>query len=158
MPARDSTSKKASDANSTSSPQPDITFYLDKCLGRNVIAAALRSQGYAVELHTDHFPEDEDDHIWLPQVGEKGWIILTKDNHIHRNQIEIAALLKSNTATFALRAKSATGQDMAMAFVKALPSIQRFLDKFEIPFIATVTMTGHISILCTLADLMKRID
>lgn len=141
----------------TSRLQPEITFFLDNCLGRYVVSDALRNEGYEVELHTDHFAEDAPDTEWLPEVGKRGWIILTKDNHIHRNQIEIAALLKSATASFVLRAKKATGAQMAEAYVKALPSIHRFLQKFDKPFVATVTPAGSVSILYPLSKLVKHI-
>ena len=118
----------------------------------------MRLQGFPVELHTDHFEQDAPDTEWLPIVGERGWTVLTKDNHIHRNQIEIVALLKSGAATFVLRAKKATGIEMADAFVTALPSIKRFLNKFDKPFVATITPSGSVTMLCTLANLIKRVD
>ena len=123
-----------------------------------MVADALRLHHYRVELHTDHFDQNALDKDWLPEVGRRGWIVLTKDNHIHRNQIEIVALLKSGTATFVLRAKKATGTEMADAFVAALPSIERFLKKFDKPFVATITPSGAVSILCTLSDLIKKVD
>ena len=118
----------------------------------------MRLSGYHVELHTDHFDEDAPDPEWLPEVGQRGWIVFTKDNHIHINQIEIVALLKSGTAAFVLRANKATGNEMAKAFVAALPSIERFLKKFDKPFVATVTLSGTVNILCTLSDLIKKVD
>ena len=118
----------------------------------------MRLSGYHVELHTDHFDEDAPDPEWLPEVGQRGWIVFTKDNHIHRNQVEIVALLKSGTAAFVLRANKATGNEMAKAFVAALPSIERFLKKFDKPFVATVTLSGTVNILCTLSDLIKKVD
>ncbi|MGH7140929.1 MAG: hypothetical protein ACREHD_34800 [Pirellulales bacterium] len=51
---------------------------MDKCLGRKVIAGALRAAGEQVELLTDHFESDTPDSHWLRAVGERGWIILTK--------------------------------------------------------------------------------
>ena len=47
---------------------------------------------------------------------------------------------------------------MADAFVTALPSIKRFLNKFDKPFVATITPSGSVTILCTLANLIKKVD
>ena len=155
---RGSTSKKRSGANSNLEPPPDQpVFYLDKCLGRRVVAQALRAAGARVELHTDHFAEDAPDEEWLPAVGQKGWLILTKDSKLLTNQLEVIALLKSGTATFALRAADMTGEDMARSFVTALPQMLRFRAKFQPPFLANVTRSGRVSIYATFHDLIRKV-
>lgn len=107
---------------------------------------------------TDHFEADAPDSEWLRAVGERGWIILTKDRHIRSNQVEIVELMASGTACFTLSSANATGDDMAQAFVKAMPVMKRFLTKFRPPFVATVTLSGAVSMLYTHADLIKRVE
>jgi cytosine/adenosine deaminase-related metal-dependent hydrolase len=111
-----------------------------------------------VELLTDHFEPDAPDSEWLRAVGERRWLILTKDRHIRSNQIEIVELMASGTACFTLTSANATGEDMAHAFVAALPVMKRFMAKFAPPFIATVSLSGAVSMLFTHSSLIKKID
>src|SRR5437867_7865170 len=54
--------KKRSVANSDSPKPPDeLTFFLDRQLGRYKMAGALRNAGLNVEIHDDHFPQNAQD-------------------------------------------------------------------------------------------------
>ncbi|MGD9855283.1 MAG: hypothetical protein AB7U20_10070 [Planctomycetaceae bacterium] len=130
MAARRSKSKRASAANSESPSQPDVpVLFLDKCLGRYAVASALRAIGCQVEIHEDHFDHDAEDSEWLPEVGKRGWVILTKDKEITRNYIELCALLKSGAPSFVLKAQDMTGPQMAETFCKSLPQIRGCIKK-----------------------------
>lgn len=52
-------------------------FFLDRNLGRSVVAEALREAGAHVEVHNEHFAQDERDDVWLDAVGARGWIVVT---------------------------------------------------------------------------------
>ena len=106
---------------------------------------------------TESDPEP-DDSQWLAEVGRRGWVILSKDQRIHQRQIEIAALLSSGAASFILTSAGTSGTDNAIAFTRAMPTIRQFLDKFERPFVATVTGAGVVKMLLTFADLIKKIE
>jgi hypothetical protein len=61
------TSKKRSAASSRSkqpSPPPPPLF-VDRSLGRIIIATALRAHGAEVHTHDEHFPENARDEEWL---------------------------------------------------------------------------------------------
>ena len=126
-------------------------------MGRAIVAEALRAAGAEVEIHVDHFRDDFPDEDWLPVVGQRGWIVLTKDRHIRSNQVEIAALLASGAASFVLTAANLTGPAMAEAFVRARPDMRRFLQKFPPPFVATVSSAGKVTMLYTFSELIKRV-
>jgi hypothetical protein len=158
MAARDRKSKKRSVASSLSKPPEPPVFFLDRCLGRIIVAEALRTAGAHVEIHADHFEDDCPDANWLPAVGQRRWVVLTKDRHLRSNQVEIAALLASGTASFVLTAASLTGAAMASAFAQALPSMLRFLEKFEVPFVATISASGKVRMLYTFSGLIKRVQ
>ena len=59
-------------------------------------------EGLAVEIHDEHFPRDEDDSVWLSAVGERGWVVLTKDQRLRYRPLEIAALRSSGARVFIL--------------------------------------------------------
>ena len=60
--------------------------------GRKAVADALHKTGAKVEVHDDHFPVGALDVEWLPIVGERGWLILTKDGAIGRRLLEQMAV------------------------------------------------------------------
>jgi PIN like domain len=72
------------------------TYFIDRSLGGNLVAAALNAKITAdesVETHDRLFPQDTDDDVWLGHVGEKGWIALSKDDAIiHRNAPALVAI------------------------------------------------------------------
>jgi hypothetical protein len=132
-------------------------FFLDRCLGRNVIADALLAQGFRIERHDDHFPQDQSDDEWLPKVGAKGWIVLTRDKNFDKNRLELRALYNSGTASFVLTGAQMTGQQMAATFLSAMPTMLRFLKKFHRPFVARITRTGRVRIHLTSSGIIGKL-
>jgi len=122
-----------------------------------VVADALRAAGERVEIMEDHFANDVDDTVWVPEVGKRGWIILSKDKALRHNSLEQIALLKSNTHSFILTSADQAGPQMANAFVTALPDMMRLIQKFPPPFVGTVTPTGRVNVFVTHAQLLAAI-
>jgi len=75
-----------------------LTFFLDHQIGRYVVAEALRAASVHVEVHLDHFPGDKPDLEWIPEVGKRDWVLITKDQGIRRNPLERAAYEAALTA------------------------------------------------------------
>ncbi|MCD8487684.1 MAG: hypothetical protein LRZ84_13365 [Desertifilum sp.] len=98
-------------------------FYIDRCLGRQV-ASTLSQAGLTVIYHDDEFPQNALDIEWLPQVGERGWIVLTKDAKIGKNAIERLAVTCANIRLFTLGRQNLTGDEMAEIFLKASVPMQ----------------------------------
>ncbi len=140
-------SKKRSGANSPSK-QPDApVFFLDRSLGKKRVANALRQAGATLHIHDDHFSPDAKDENWLTEAGQRGWIVLTKDHRIRYRHVERLALMRAGVATFILTSGDLQGEEMAQIFVKALPRITRFLEKYDKPFIAKIAKDGSVSLL-----------
>src|SRR6478609_2522541 len=125
-------SRKRSDASYHSKQPHDLVFFTDKMLGLFTVPNALRAIGERVECKTDHFDQDADDTVWVPEVGRRGWIILSADENLKHNHIEIVALLKSNTHSFLLTS-GFTGPEMANAFVTAMPDIKGIISSIPPP-------------------------
>lgn len=77
----------------------------------------------------------------------KGWVILTKDKRIRRNELEKKTLESTGAAAFILTAGEITGQEMATAFVAALPKIRQLVGKYTRPLICTVRADGTVTVL-----------
>jgi len=124
----------------------EIVLFVDRCLGRIEVAAALRAAGARVETHDAHFPITCDDDEWLPKVGALGWIVLTKDKYIRRRPRERRALEDAKVVAFVLTANRLNGKEMANAFVVALPRIRKVWANYTRPVLATVARSGAITI------------
>ena len=76
---------------SSKQPHSEPVLFLDRNLGKHVIAEALRSAGICVEVHDDHLPIDAPDEDWIALAGRKGWIVLTKDKNIRYRHAQLAS-------------------------------------------------------------------
>ena len=140
MGARRKKSKKPSGTRAEQLLEQTV-FFVDYCLGRQV-GEALRGAGLSVELHLDHFKENEPDLGWFPVVGDNGWVVLTKDKAIRRKPLEREAVLAAGIRMFTLPSGNMRGQDMAAAFLDNMPKMARFLKNHNHPFIAVVSQSG----------------
>ncbi|MEO8903099.1 MAG: hypothetical protein ABI488_13570 [Polyangiaceae bacterium] len=127
-------------------PEP-YTFFVDRALGSKAIPEALRAQGFRVEAHDDHFDQKTKDVEWLTAIGARRWVILTKDSHIRRNEVEKKALLDAGVAAFMLGNANLSGLVMAGVFAKAMPRMQNVLRRYAPPIIATVGTDAGVSVL-----------
>jgi predicted nuclease of predicted toxin-antitoxin system len=134
--------KKQSDAK----PPDGTVFFIDRSLGKEPIRTELINAGLVVEIHDDHFVRDEEDRVWLRTVGERGWVVLTKDQRLRYRPLEIAALRASKARVFVLIAGNLRGIEIAAVFLTALPQISKILHSLPGPFIGRVTQVGHVKI------------
>ena len=56
--------------------------------------------GHRVVVHDDEFEPDARDVDWLEAVGERGWVVLTKDNNIRYRAVEFQALTAAKVRAF----------------------------------------------------------
>ena len=144
MAAAGKKSKKPSDASSK--PLEPLAVFIDRALGNKLVAEALRKAGVEVHINCDHFPPDAKDHEWLPEVGKRGWVLLTKDAKIRYHTIEREALINARVRAFVLISGNITGPEMAVSFVKAIPAMRKLVGRLTHPFIAKVNREGKVVI------------
>ena len=106
----------------------------------------LTEIGESCEIHDHHFKQDTPDEVWLTEVGNKGWVVFTKDKMIRKRVEEYLALTEANNAVFVFTGHGATGQETADAFKNALPAIKKLLAKQQRPFIAGVSKMGKLTL------------
>lgn len=144
MAARRKKSKKRSAA---SSKQPELVLFLDRNLGRSVVADRLRQENVRVEIHDDHFSDQRTpDEVWLRFAGERGWVVLTPDARIRYRENEKAAVDSANVRQFVLTATGLTGGEIGEVLAKAVPKIRRLVEQFEPPFIGKITKGSNVSL------------
>jgi hypothetical protein len=123
-----------------------VTFFLDRSLGKEIVAQTLRASGVQVEIHDDHFAPGARDEDWLTEVGLLGWIVLTKDRRFHTRILEITAIARARVRVFKLTAAGLQGQEMASIFAKSVSKITRFVTGNPAPFIATVDRNARVKL------------
>jgi uncharacterized protein with PIN domain len=141
--------KKRSAANSTSpKPPEELTFFIDRQLGRYKMAGALRIAGLNVEIHDDHFAQDAKDEEWLIVVGQKNWVVVTRDERIRYRAAAKQAIRRAKVRAFVLTAQGNLRAEMlAEIFLKALPKIRRTVGQRQPPFIAKISRDGSVTLL-----------
>jgi len=140
--------KKRSGASYRSKRDNPLELFVDRCLGRNILPEALRKlPNLTVHVHDDLFAPDELDHVWLPKVAAKGWVILTKDKDIRHRKLELDAVLKNEAYMLTFGQGDYSGQEMAEAFRLALPKIKRSVAGYFPPLIARISKGGDLLIL-----------
>ena len=140
--------KKRSGASFRSKRDSPLELFVDRCLGRKILPDELRKlPRIAVHIHDDHFAPDEKDHVWLPQVAVRGWVILTKDKDIRHRKTELDAVLANDAYLLTFSQGDYTAREMAEAFRLALPKIRRSVAGFFPPFVARISKTGDFLIL-----------
>jgi predicted nuclease of predicted toxin-antitoxin system len=116
-------------------------FLIDRCLGTK-LADSLRNVGATVEIHDAQFDRDINDVDSLKIVGERNWVVLTKDKKIASRPLELLAVAQGDVRLFALVDGDVRGVVVAQAFVNALENMQRFIRGNQAPFIAKVYQSG----------------
>lgn len=99
--------------------EPPHEFFVDRSLGSEIVPAALREAGLTVHVLADVYPghEDVDDDVWIPEATENGWVLLTKDTAVRRNQAEKDAVEGSAARMFSIPNANMTGPALAERLV-----------------------------------------
>lgn len=132
----------ASSAQREAKRLASLTFFLDHQIGRYIVANALRGAGAQVEVHLDHFPGDKLDTEWIPEVGQRGWVLITKDQNIRRNPIERAAYQDAKLRGFVVTGKNMGAKELAELLVRCLPGMVRRAGGRPGPVLFTISRGG----------------
>ncbi|MEA2138303.1 MAG: hypothetical protein QOG56_1453 [Solirubrobacteraceae bacterium] len=104
-------------------------FFIDRSLGRHVVADALREAGVTVHVMADVYGErigqglaDEE---WLHDAGERDWVVLMKDAKIRYRPAELGVIIDHGLRAFCLTNANLRGAEMAARLVANLPRILR---------------------------------
>lgn len=122
-----------------------LTFFLDHQIGRYVVAEALRDAGARVETHLDHFVHDAPDTEWIPEIGRRDWVLITKDKNIRRNPLERMAYMSSGVRGFVVTAGNLKGEELAALLVRHLDGMVRRAHGRPGPLLFAISTTGTFS-------------
>ncbi len=113
-------------------------------LGSGDVPNALRAAGARVEIHDGNFAPDAPDDEWIPEVGRRGWIVLSKDEKIRYRLAEKRAIAQSAVRAFFLVPKGLTGPENGRILASAVTRMTKFALGNQPPFIAKVLRNGTV--------------
>ena len=113
-----------------------MIFFTDRDLGK-LFPQVLLEAGLRVERHDDHFGQTTPDDVWLPEIGRRGWLAVTKNFRIRYQPNERDAVMRAGVGLFIVVGK-ARHQELAENFVATISQIERFLQAHRPPFIARI--------------------
>jgi len=119
-----------------SAPREPLVFFTDRDLGTR-FPDILVAAGLEVRRHSDHFPPDCADEVWLEAVGKEGWIAVSHDTRIRYKPNELAAVVRRRVRLLVVIGKAPFPQ-LAKHFVATVPTIKRFVAGHAAPWIAKV--------------------
>ena len=122
-----------------------LTFLLDYQIGCFVVAQALCAAGARVEVHIDHFAQNAPDTDWIPEIGRREWVLITKDQNIRRNPLERAAYEAAQLRGFVVTGKDMSGPELASLLVRALPGMVRRAAGRRGPLLFSISRSGMFS-------------
>ena len=127
--------KKQSGVSYGNKPLESITFFLDRALGRYIVAQRLIQEGGELgetEIkvrHLEDFPnfnQSTPDEEWLEFAGKNSFVVLTKDKRIRYRVPEKIMVEEHRVRVFALTRGGWTGEQMAEIFAKSLKPMCKF--------------------------------
>jgi hypothetical protein len=92
-------------------PTPPV-FFLDRGLGRYLVADAIRECGYEVWPMAEVYPNGLDERVpddeWIVKAHDEGWVALTKDFALVRDHVD--SLQRTTLRVFSLNNASLTAR------------------------------------------------
>ena len=93
---------------------------------------------------SDRYPEGGDD-VWLAQVGDWGWTVISQDYHLHERENERYAIKQHSVGCFYLWGAEATKWQIMRCFARAYDKIIQAADTTPRPFIFWVSESGRLT-------------
>jgi len=118
-------------------------IFIDRSVPKGV-AAALKEVRDDVRWFEDEFDHDTKDTVWLPEVGRRGWIVISRDKKIRTRPAERQALLEARAGCFILTQKQhPTRWDYLKLLAATLDEMISLFTSTGRPFIFGVGRTGQ---------------
>jgi len=120
------------------------TLFIDRDLWSRRLDAALREAGIPFAAHRELFADDMPDEEWIPEVGRRGFVVLTRDQQIRRRPNELAAVRAARIHLFALTSGNLSAADTALLCVAAWPAIARAVASHPAPALFSITRGAEV--------------
>ena len=90
----------------------------------------------------DEFNEDTEDTVWLEYIGKDGITLITKDERIRRNPLELQSIIKHKVGVFFLGGKKQGRCKIIQQVVRNWPRIKELALGTKPPFAYRIPPAG----------------
>jgi predicted nuclease of predicted toxin-antitoxin system len=118
-----------------------MTFFIDNNLSK-YLSDGMKGFGEHVEHLTERFPPSAEDPEWLKYVGEKGLVLVTRDERLRWRPAEIRAFVQYGVRAFILGGKNRTRCQLIQQVVRNWPRMKELANTTPPPFAFRVPPTG----------------
>lgn len=128
-----------------------LTFYFDINLGRRIPEALISLKcPYSIKYHIGLldangqpvFPDKTPDDVWLEYVGQRDWIVISRDGKFHRTAVEREAVRQHKVGCFYAWGNNAGTWNQFQSLIRAIDRIAEAAQITPRPFIYRVTREG----------------
>jgi hypothetical protein len=96
---------------------------------------------------------DAKDVVWLPEIGRRGWVLVTKDWRIQERPLEREAIISAKVRAFVLRQQNLSGKAIIALLKLAMPNMLSSIAKYAPPFIFALEISGELTPLSELLQI-----
>jgi hypothetical protein len=118
-----------------------MTFFIDHNLSPS-LAKGMEGFEEPVTHLTFHFQPDVEDTTWLEFIGKNGWFLITRDDRIRRNPLELLAFRQHKVGAFFLGGKGRKRCELIQQLVRNWPRIKEYARNTRRPFAYRVPPKG----------------
>ncbi|HEU4760528.1 MAG TPA: hypothetical protein VFT91_11195 [Dehalococcoidia bacterium] len=119
-------------------------IFIDRSIPKGV-ADALKAVRDDVRWLEDEFQHDAKETEWLPEIGKRGWLVISRDKKIRTRPGERRALVDAGVGCFILAQKqNLTRWDYLKLIAASLDEMEEAFASTRKPFIYTVGRTGQL--------------
>jgi hypothetical protein len=148
---RNKSSKRSRSSKERRRKRPDTSglppFFLDANVDGDDLATALRQLGLEVRRSREEFAQAALDVDWLPEIGRRGWVLVSSDRRQSRKRDELTALRSAKVRAFYFSNATMTSAMQIEAFTKGLGQIVRAVRKQTPPFVKIIRPSGEVKLL-----------
>ncbi len=95
-------------------------------------------------MYGDHFDPGTPDQEWLGEVGQRHWVVITRDERIRYRPNELRAYRMAKVRIFLLTAGNLTSDGIVQTLCQACKKMLKFLENHDGPFIAKILKNGKV--------------
>jgi hypothetical protein len=97
--------------------------------------------GFDVRVHGKLFNHDEDDHVWIPDVAARGWVIFSSDKRISKDPINVRSVRESKAQVVMSSDNNTLPELWGAAFITGRLKLEELLERNPGPVF--IQVSGH---------------
>jgi PIN domain-containing protein len=119
-------------------------IFIDRAIPVAVVEALHKVGAVGFTFLEYHFPPDHPDEMWIPNIGERGWIAVTRDKNIRRKRRQRDLVAASKLRLFVFNQRQQMNRlDYLEAILRNWRRMLHFSAENEAPALITISKDGE---------------